>query len=87
MWSRQKLELTISTHNTGKLSTQKDNPNENYNAVCLLHITWLANGLKNSQSIHSYPCEFSEDIVTSWRQHFRAINTGVFNVHYLDTRP
>ena len=28
MWSRQKLKLTISTHNTGKMSTQKDNPNE-----------------------------------------------------------
>ena len=29
MWSRQKLKLTISTHNTGKMSTQTDNPNEN----------------------------------------------------------
>ena len=57
------------------------------NALCLLHVLWLANDLKNSQGIRRYTCEFSEDIVTSWRQHFRAINTGVFNVHNLDTRP
>ena len=57
------------------------------NALCLLHIIWLANELKNSQGIHRYPCEFSYDIVTSWRQHFRAINTDVFNVQNLDTCP
>ena len=57
------------------------------NALCLLHIIWLANELLNSQVIHRYPCEFSEDIVTLGRQRFRAINTGVFNVHNLDTRP
>ena len=57
------------------------------NALCLLHIIWLADELQDSQGIHRYPCEFSEDIVTSWRQRFRAINTGVFNVHNLDTRP
>ena len=59
----------------------------NSNALCLLHIIWLANELKNSQGIQRYPCEFSKDIVTSWRQRFRAINTGVFNVHNQDTRP
>ena len=57
------------------------------NALCLLHIIWLANELQNSQGIHRYPWEFTEDIVTSRRQRFRAINTGVFNVHNLDTGP
>ena len=37
--------------------------------------------------IHRYPCAFSEDIVTSWRQRLRAINTSVFNVHNLNTCP
>ena len=49
------------------------------------HMITLQNSLQNentlSQGFHRYPCEFSEDIVTSWPQRFRTINTGVFDVH------
>ena len=33
------------------------------------------------QGTQRYPCEFSEDTVTSRRQRFRAINISVSNVH------
>ena len=55
-------------------------------SVCYTYFDWPMTW-KTRRVFTDTLASFSEDIVTSWRQRFRAINTGVFNVHNLDTRP